>query len=117
MSCTAIPQFCTHSLRNSIEQEELVSTKKLPLHLGYCKFGWTYYDALKQCYKLFEVSLNQPDARAFCVGEGADLVSITSQEEQTFAYSKIQGVPEKEVPFTNRGHYEMFPFCNDIFNF
>ena len=49
---------------------------------GACAAGWTSFNV--SCYRKYEVARAWSDARAACVAEGGDLVSILSEEENTF---------------------------------
>ena len=54
-----------------------------------CATGWEYFDG--SCYKVNATSLSADAARDACVNEGADLVKITSEEENSFVNTLAAG--------------------------
>ncbi|XP_055362029.1 C-type lectin domain family 4 member E-like isoform X2 [Betta splendens] len=59
---------------------------------GKCLPGWTLFNSSCYFFSYLEsatVKKNWTDSRADCVGRGADLVVIDSQEEQKFASNSI----------------------------
>lgn len=52
-----------------------------------CEAGWSEFQST--CYKLFEINLNYADATASCDGEGAQLASINSEEENIFVNANL----------------------------
>ena len=55
----------------------------------YCPVGWEYFDG--SCYKVSPSNLSASAAREACVSETADLVKITSDEENAFVRSLLIG--------------------------
>ena len=51
-----------------------------------CAQAWEYFDG--SCYKIASESLAFASARNSCVAQGADLVKISSEEENTFLTEK-----------------------------
>lgn len=51
-----------------------------------CEQGWEYFDG--SCYKIASENLTFASARNSCVAQGADLVKISSEEENTFLTEK-----------------------------
>lgn len=54
-----------------------------------CAQGWQYFDG--SCYKIASESLAFASARNSCVAQGADLVKISSSEENTFVRDEASG--------------------------
>lgn len=54
-----------------------------------CPVGWEYFDG--SCYKVSHSNLSASAAREACVSETADLVKITSEEENAFVRSLLKG--------------------------
>ena len=54
-----------------------------------CPVGWEYFDG--SCYKVSPSNLSASAAREACVSETADLVKITSEEENAFVRSLLKG--------------------------
>lgn len=54
-----------------------------------CETGWEFFDG--SCYKVTATSLSPTAARDACVNETADLVKITSEEENTFVSTLAAG--------------------------
>ena len=54
-----------------------------------CATGWEFFDG--SCYKVNATSLSADAARDACVNEGADLVKITSEGENSFVNTLAAG--------------------------
>ena len=54
-----------------------------------CRVGWEYFDG--SCYKEMPSYLSASTAHEACVNESADLVKITSEEENAFVSILIKG--------------------------
>ena len=54
-----------------------------------CATGWEYFDG--SCYKVTTQSLTASAARTACVNDNADLVKITSEEENAFVRTLAAG--------------------------
>jgi len=54
-----------------------------------CAAGWEYFDG--SCYKVTATNLSASAARDACLSETADLVKITSEEENTFVSTLAAG--------------------------
>lgn len=58
------------------------------LERGNCPMFW--YSFSGRCYKYMATEMTWADAELFCLSEGANLVSIHSQEEQNFVQTLVQ---------------------------
>nr|XP_046272979.1 lactose-binding lectin l-2-like [Scatophagus argus] len=64
------------------------------LQVGNCPTFWYSFNG--RCYKYVSSHLNWADAELHCVSEGANLVSIHSQEEQTFVKDLVKNFDPNE---------------------
>ncbi|KAI0210852.1 hypothetical protein LSAT2_004370 [Lamellibrachia satsuma] len=48
----------------------------------------------RKCYKFVQIEMNRTEARTYCqnLGDGVDLVSIESQQENNFLYTVTKGL-------------------------
>uniref|UniRef100_A0A3Q0STL8 C-type lectin domain-containing protein n=1 Tax=Amphilophus citrinellus TaxID=61819 RepID=A0A3Q0STL8_AMPCI len=60
---------------------------KLQLGNGCPMFWWNYND---RCYKYVATHMTWADAEIYCLSEGANLVSVHSEDEHNFVKSLIQ---------------------------
>ena len=54
-----------------------------------CEEGWYYNDTINSCYKILEPVHTWYDARTACVNEGANMLSILSEEEKLYVMGKL----------------------------
>jgi len=77
----------TTTPKNTATGQTTTTTSKIPTPTqpDKCYTGWTPYD--NSCYKVFTEKVSWEDARQTCVSSNnADLASITSEAERTFAW-------------------------------
>ncbi|KAL9957163.1 hypothetical protein ACROYT_G038767 [Oculina patagonica] len=77
----------------AVWEEEITEQRMSKLHVcndpETCAQGWQYFDG--SCYKIASESLAFASARNSCVAQGADLVKISSSEENTFVRDEASG--------------------------
>jgi len=69
-----------------------------------CAAGWKYYSGTHSYFHVSMTKADQPTARAECQKMGADLASITDQDEMDFVVSISWVISQLCVAFIERSH-------------
>jgi len=69
-----------------------------------CAAGWKYYSGTHSYFYVSTTKADHPTARAECERKGADLASITDQDEMDFVVSISWVISQLCTAFVERSH-------------